>query len=403
MVSTAQLCIYCKGSRNLCGLGKCPLLDKVKMKQNMKKIETDRFFGPSPSIFVGRVGYPNVFVGPLGNIGSSELGDEPSSWFNKEYDKIIEKRSLVLRSKYKQSVFSKSRFVEENQLLAMANKPTDVEMEFNGKPVYRMSFSDIVQPMGPSVSVKNVKIVENIKISRSVDKVVNDELKANDATFILYKKNVDVYKLTNILSSGALGLEKNRKMTPTRWSITALDEIIGKNLMKAVREFPSLNEYRVYTSEFLHNKFVILLMPGNWEFENFEAWAPGSFWSFNLKKTEIIEEHEPFEGRWKYASQGGGYYASRLGVVEGLHAMKRQARVVVFREIYEGYVIPVGVWEVRENSRNAMRGHYEKFQTLKGALNYIKPKLRIPLEEYKKQSKILKQKRLGDFITLKSL
>lgn len=402
MVSPAQLCIYCKGSRNLCGLGKCPLYDKIKMKQSMKKLDGNKFFGPSHSIFVGHAFYPNVYVGPLGNFGSSELGNEPSSWFGQDYDKIIEKRSTVLRTKYKQSVYSKSRFIEENQLLAMAKKPANVEMNFNGKPVYKMSFSDIVQPMGPSVSVKNIKIVENIKIARSIDKIVNDELKANDATFILYNKKVDVYKLTNILSSGALGLEKNRKMVPTRWSITSIDDLIGKNLMKRIRTFPSINEYRVYTSEFLHNRFVILLMPGNWEFENFEAWAPGSFWSFNLKKTEIIEEHEPFKGRWRYASQGGGYYASRLGVVEGLHRMKRQARVVVFREIYEGYVIPVGVWEVRENARHAMSGHCQKFSTLKEALDYIRPKLRISLEEYKKRSKILKQKRLGDF-TSKSL
>lgn len=397
MVSPAQLCIYCKGSRNLCGLGKCPLYDRIRMGQKMKKMDTDKFFGPSPSIFVGHSFYPNVYAGPMGSFGSSELGEEPSLWFGKSYEEIIEKRSLVLRSKYRQSVHSKSRFVQDNQLLAMAKKPTDVEMEFKSKPVYRMSFSDIVQPMGPSVSVKRVRIVENVKISRVVEKVVGDELRTNDSAFILYKKDVDVYKLTNILSSGALGLEKNRKMVPTRWSITSIDDLIGKNLMKRIRTFPSINEYRVYTSEFLHNRFVILLIPGNWEFENFEAWAPGSFWSFNLKKTEIIEEHEPFEGRWRYASQGGGYYASRLGVVEGLHAMKRQARVVVFREISEGYVIPLGVFVVRETARNAFKNKPMIFAIKEEALKYINSKLKLPLEEYTKRSKILKQKRLSDF------
>ena len=139
-------------------------------------------------------------------------------------------------------------------------------------------------------------------------------------------------------------------------------------------------------------------MPGSWEFENFEAWAPGSFWSQNIKKTEITEEYEPFGGRTKYADkQVGGYYATRFGIVESLQKMKRQARVVVFREIYEGYMVPVGVWQVRENIRNAMKSSYKKFPTKKEALNYIKAKLRTSLDEYLKKSRILKQKRLADF------
>jgi len=396
MVSPAQLCIYCKGSRNLCGMNRCPLLERIKVQNKIKKV-SEKFFGPSPSIFVGRAGYPKVFVGPLGVL-EPEAGEDPSSWFGKSYDEIIEKRSMVLRSKYRISIRSKSKFVEDNQLLALAKKSTDVEMEFKGKPVYRMSFSDIVQPVGPSVSLKKMKIAENVKVPPSVEKVVSDELKADESVSILYRRDIDVYKLATILSSGALGLEENKKMVPTRWSITAVDDMVAKNLLKKMREFPELNEYRVYMSEFLHNKFVILLMPGCWEFENFEAWAPGSFWSFNLKKTEIIEEHEPFQGRWTYAKQGGGYYASRFGVVEGLYRMKRQARVVVFREVYEGYVIPVGVWEVRENVRNAMRSGHENFSTLKEALDYIRPKLRISMDEYVKRSRILGQKRLGDFI-----
>ncbi len=408
MVSTAHLCIYCKGGRNLCGLGKCPLLDRIKVERKMIEIK-DGFFGPSPSIFVGRSGYPNVFVGPLGNMASSDTGetgsglpDDPRNWFGRGYDEIIEKRSLVLRSKYMQSVFSKSRFVQDTKLLAMAEKPTDVEMQFKGKPVYRMSFSDVANPMGPSVSVKKVNIAENVRVAPFVEKIVSDEMKAVESAFILYRKELDVYKIATILSSGALGLKMGKKMVPTRWSITAMDDIIAKKLMSEVRTFPQLNEYRVHESEFLNNRFVVLMMPGSWEFENFEAWKPGSFWSFSLKKTEIVEEHESFRGRTTYADkQTGGYYAARLGVIEGLHAMGRQARVVSFREVYEGYVVPVGVWQVRENVRNAMKS-CKKFATLKEALDHIRGRLKIPFEEYVKKSVMLRQKRLGDFVRPKS-
>jgi hypothetical protein len=197
-----------------------------------------------------------------------------------------------------------------------------------------------------------------------------------------------------------MGMEERKKLVPTRWSITATDDMIFKNMVSEVKDFPPVNEYMVYSSNYLDNHFQILLIPGNWEYENFEAWAPGSMWSFNLKKTEIIEEYEAFKGRTRYANkEGGGYYAARLGVIEGLHSMRRQARVVVFRdrEIYEGYTVPLGVWQVRENVRNAFRQKPEKFATLNQALKHIDSKLRIPMEDYIKNSLMLKQRRISDF------
>ena len=399
MVSTAQLCLYCKGSRHLCGLERCPLLDAAEKNKKIK-IKKE-FFGPSSSVFVGRMGYPNVFVGPLGILNNKNLKitDNPEKWFGIDYNKIIEMRSGILRSKYKINVKNKTKFAEENRLIAMSKKPTDIEMKFKGKLLYSMNFSDIVQPIGPSASLKEMKITENVKIKRAVENITNDELKSAEAISILYKKNVDIYKITDIFSVGVLGLNENKKMVPTRWSITATDDILAKSLLEKIRNYKTINDYRVYESNLLNNHFIILLMPGNWEFENFEAWAPGSFWSQNLKKMEITEEYEPFAGRTKYADkQVGGYYATRFGIAEALKKMKRQTRAVVFREIYEGYMVPVGVWQVRENVRNAMKSNYNKFSTRKEALNFIKNKLMVNLDEYLKKSKILKQKRLSDFL-----
>ena len=116
------------------------------------------------------------------------------------------------------------------------------------------------------------------------------------------------------------------------------------------------------------------------------------------KRQEIIEEYEPFKGRASYAEkQGGGYYASRMSVVQALDRMRRQARVVVFREVYEGYVIPVGVWLVRETAKQAFMGKPAVFGTKREALNYIDSRLRLPISEYLRRSRILRQKRLSDF------
>jgi hypothetical protein len=395
MVAPANLCVICKGTKHLCGINPCPLLAKfnVKLKLNIGK----EFFGPSTSVFVGHSNYPNVFVGPIGAIENENVVDNPSKWFGMDYSKIIEMRSLTIRSKSIQNVKSKGRFVEENQLLAMSRKPTDVDLKFLSKPNFKISFSDITQPMGASAPIENMKVVENPKIPHKVEKVVNDELKAVEQVNILHK-SFDIYYITNIFSSGALGKYENQKLVPTRWSITAVDDILAKEMMKRIREYPEINSYLVYESEYLDNRFVILLMPGKWEYENFEAWAPGSSWAQDAKETFVLEEYEPFEGRKKYADrEGGGYYAARFAVCEALDKMKRQARVIVFREVSEGYVVPLGVWQVRENARNAMKQNPEKFQSLNEALSYINSKLKVPISQYKKQSKILQQKSLFDF------
>lgn len=400
MVSPARLCLICKGSRRLCGWRVCPLYSRMriipKIKENLRK----EFFGPSISVFVGHNFYPNVYVGPLAPLTSENLEtiDSPQEWFGKPYSRIIEMRSFVLRSKRKENVFSRSKFIEQTQELALAKKATDVELVFKKEPIIDFEYSDITQPMGPSAPLERFRIAENPKIPRRIERIANDDLKAEEAGFLLYRHGEDVYRISTILSSGVLGFEEKRKLVPTRWSITATDDIIFRRLVKDVRTFESINEYLVFSSEYLDNHFSFLLMPGNWEFENFEAWSPGTTWSFNLKKTEILEEYEPFRGRTTYASlQAGGYYASRLAVIEYLHRIRRQARVIGFREIHEGYTIPLGVWVVRETARNAFRSKPARFSTLKEALARIDSRLRLSVTEFVRRSRILRQKRLGDF------
>jgi len=398
MVSSARMCIICKGSRALCGNRSCPLLPRFDIAPKALEFRND-FFGPGYSVFVGRMGYPNVMTGPLVAIEDKPDIDSPASWFGMEYSKVIELRSSLLRSKHGENVFSRSRFVRDSQEIALASRPTDVEMLFKGRPFFRASFSDVHQPMGPSVSVQKMELAGNPRVPLHIEKLVSDELKASEAGMRMYAKGDDVYRISNILSSGALGLERSKKLVPTRWCITATDSMIFDSLIGDVRIHPSINEFLVFESQYLDNHFVVLMMPGAWEFENFEAWAPGSTWAQSLKQTEVIEEYEPFAGRTTYADmQGGGYYASRIACVEKLAEMKRQAKVVVFREIGEGYVIPLGVFVVRETARHAYGDAPPlKFSSKEEALRYVATRLRVPLAGYIKGSKILNRKTLFDF------
>ena len=104
-------------------------------------------------------------------------------------------------------------------------------------------------------------------------------------------------------------------------------------------------------------------------------------------------------GRKSYASNTvGGYYAARLAVQEKLLQMRRKAAVVAFREVGKGYAIPLGVWQVRENMRTALKNLVRRFDNLDQALGFIGKRLTIPMRFYYRKSPILNQKTLDDFL-----
>jgi DNA repair protein NreA len=63
--------------------------------------------------------------------------------------------------------------------------------------------------------------------------------------------------------------------------------------------------------------------------------------------------------------------------------------------------MPIGVWNVRESVRDALKEPYQKFDNLENALLFISNKMDIPLQRWIKNSAVLKnqlyQKRLEDF------
>lgn len=391
----ADLCVVCKGTKKLCGQSFCPILRRIDAQVGFKQKVGEHVFGPSQEIFVGSYGYPYVSFGPLASLEVRPVGVK--SLYGKPYSEIINTRSAMVRGK-KFATESK-RMKRDMQEVALSRRATDVEMKFTKKPTMAIQFSSLVQPMGPSAPLFSFKQAENPKIPKKVDQVIEDNLLASDAVSELMQSRFDNYYITNIFSTGALGKEENRKIVPTRWSITALDDIIGKQRMNKIRNFSKqINDYLVFNHKDYDNNYTILMMPGGWEFENFESWSPKSVWAMGSKHTVTTEEYEPFKGRTQYADkQVGGYYASRFSVVEYLEKIRRQARVVVFREIGEGYMVPLGVFQVREGVRNALEKRPRISTTLREAMEYASEKVNVSVSRYISMSRILQQNRLTDF------
>ncbi len=392
-----NLCHICKGTRKLCGRDKCPILTRIYYQKLTTPKIKETLFGPSPkSVFVGHENYPDVFVGPMVSLDESNLErvDTPEKMFGLAQEKVVEDRYSLVRGKIQKNIFTKDRYVREVQELTLSTKPVDLEINFRKKPSFSLSFSPILQPMGASGEVNKIKVVDNPKIGKKVYKLIDDDIKANNTVIEFYNLNFNVSQISKILSSGVLGI--NKKLVPTKWSITAIDDLLSKHFITGIKEFSSTNEYLLFESSYLDNHFYVILLPGNWEFELFETWFPGTVWNSDSSSPETTVESEFYQGRKHYASlQSGGYYAARFAVSEGLYNIRKQARAIVIREVREGYEIPVGVWEVRENIRTAFRKQPIKFNSLKELL--LNLKTRIKPKEYIKKSKLLEQKRILDF------
>jgi len=403
------LCVACKGGKFLCGKTRCPLLVRanfyLKTMPLIKGLDVD---GASPpSVFVGRIGYPYVYAGPMVPPvhEDTSLYDIPELWFGKSMDEIVGFRSLLIRGKHRVHVrrFEEAgKIMDKTRELALSVSPVDVELALTKPPRRNLVLDDEVQPFGPSAPMRDLR-VGTARWDHQVEKAYYDtDLKATNAVLSLYEKGVLVTKIQRAFSVGAFGLKQNRRLVPTRWSITAVDSILSKDLMEKIKTFPEINEYRLHESRYLDNIFEVLMLPQAWSYEAMEAWYPGTIWNPSGRSVVMYSDWEGYEGRTTYADIGGCYYAARLAVCELLTRERRQATVIVLREAHPGYIMPVGVWQVRENVRNAMRQTPFKFNTLDEALARVASQFQIPLQRWITSSKLLQdalfQKRLTQYL-----
>jgi len=403
-----SICALCRGTKFLCGKTRCPIIVKHHSRDKVRPlIESLKIGGSSPpSVFIGRIGYPKVSIGPMipPVMGDTSLIDTPELWLDKSIDDIVDFRSMLIRGKHTVDVYdveSSNKTVEYTRELALAKNSVFTEAIFSKKPRGKIAFYDEAQPHGPSAPLRKFDI-SNPKYEQHIEKAYYDtDLKSREAIFNLYKDGVNISKIQRAFSVGAFGVKKYRKFVPTRWSITAVDSNIGETLMKNTKTYPWINEFRVYYHNQFDNRWVVLMMPSEWQYELIEAWYPNTTWNPYGRGISMFNSYEFFKGRKTYAEIGGCYYSARLASNELLNKERRQAGVLVLREAHPGYIMPIGVWNVRESVRKALREPYRKFDTLDQALMFVSEKMDIPLQRWIKNSAVLKnmlyQKRIEDF------
>lgn len=402
------LCNICKGTRRLCGKDRCPLMLKFYSQQKLlPSIDSKDLAGCSPpAVFVGKHGYPKVEIGPLlpAEFGDTSLMDTPERWVGRSIDEIADMRFRLVRGKYRIDArdFAKSgRIVDSVQEIALTERPIEVETSFEKRPTGRVVLDDEVQPFGPSGRMEQMTI-GNGRFERNLERSFYDtDMKSTDAVISAYRNGTLISEIEKAFSVGTMGIGRNRRFVPTRWSITAVDDIIGKDLIRSSKFNETIDEYRLYRWDALDNRWCIIMMPCTWRYEMIEAWFPQSSWNPSRTNIDITADAEFFDGRSEYARCGGAYYAARLAVNELLLAQGRTAGVIVLREIHPGYDIPLGVWNIRENVRAALREEPVTSDGLEGLWPQINGYMDVKRDTWMRNSAVLQdwktQRRIEDF------
>jgi len=348
-----------------------------------------------PSVFVGSYGYPKVLAGPMlpPLHGDTTILDLPEHWLGKSLEEIVNYRLSLVRGVQSVSVSNpQGKYIENLQEVAMSSRPIDSDIEFFKNTVPVTSIDGENPPFGPIGEIKTAKF-SNSASDRVIQRIFYDkDVLAQDSVLELYNKGIEITRIQKCFSIGMLG--KNRRLVPTRWSITATDDIVSKSLVEQIMEFDLTDICQVFSYNHIGNYFSIIIFPSRWMFELQEAWYD------QQGNIGFGSDFEDARGLDHYPATAGAHFAARLGVTEYLFKNKIQAAAMVLREIRPEYAVPVGVWQVREGIRMAMKQRPQLVSSFEEGLDLACKGLSIDKKEWLAKSNLQKarsQKSISDY------
>ncbi|RDD53065.1 MAG: hypothetical protein BA066_06360, partial [Candidatus Korarchaeota archaeon NZ13-K] len=199
-----------------------------------------------PELFVGRFGYPKVQVGPLipPIHGDTRHLATPEEWFGRGLREIIGMRLQLVRGKREVRVDRvEDRYSSELREALLSESSVEAEARFKNTP-RGYSLSEDLQPFGPSAPLEELRLEPGRSDPRLERLYYDRDASAAEAMIELYGSGLHVSRIQQALSAGLLG--RRRKFVPTRWAITAVDDLISKHLIEEVKGYGELGEYRVY-------------------------------------------------------------------------------------------------------------------------------------------------------------
>ena len=371
----------------------------------MQSVSMDRELDGSspPSVFIGSWNYPKVYAGPLVTPlhGDTAIMDTPERWITekKTQEEIIGYRLGLVRGKRMVDAADlTTRFVEQLQEISLSATSVESEVAFCSTPS-GTTFSEEHTPFGPSAEIERFETAGG-RWHKNLESVFYDtDLPAADAVMDLHKRGVLFSNIQKAFSVGTMGRSKGRHLVPTRWSITACDSTIADRLLTEVKKNSVIDTWRVHEFSSLHNNYAVLLMPTGWQYEWSEA-----FLRVLGNEELVFSDHEGHKKKTEYSPLGGCYYSCKMAVLEALAKKGEQAGAIILREAHKGYV-PMGVFNVRENVRNAMSQPAKEFEDIRSALTHVGDTFTLPVKRFIEEGDLLRtmirerQCTLSDFST----
>lgn len=376
------------------------------IEANSAKLSLGTIDGSSPpSIFVGHYGYPKVRIGPMipPLHGETTILDRTELWAGKSLQEIANFRlSLVLGTMNVNIHDISSRYLGKMQELAISERPTETEATFEKKLMADVEIQKELRldceatPFGPTAPLRTFKM-SSVSADQRIEAVYYDtDLRAAEAMMEFYKCRVEMSTIQRVLSMGMLGVKKKRKLVPTRWSISATDDIISGMLVKEIEMNPTIDLFEVTRYSHLANYYSVILIPDNrWIFEMIE------FWFTSQGQVATGADNEDARGLNHNPTIAGAYFAARLAVAEHLARRHKKAAAIVIREIHPTYIIPLGVWQIREGVREALKKPPQKFERFDRAMSFACSYLSLSKNEVVQKSRLWKrfksQTKISDF------
>lgn len=342
-----------------------------------------------PSVFVGAWNYPKVYAGPMiaPLHGDTSIMDMPEAWIssNLKQEEIIGYRMDLVRGKMVSHVRElETSYAGTLREIALSGASLESEARFGHSP-QGFSFGEEHTPFGPSAPLERFRI-EAGRWEPHLERAFHDiDLSATDAILQLHEGGIPFTGIQKALSVGTLGMGRNRRMVPTRWAITACDTAIADHMLRKVRQNSLLDSFQVREYSSLNNHYAVLLMPTGWQYEWIEA-----FLKVMGDEEVVFSDWEGHSKKTEYSPVGGCYYSCKMAILEALAREGRQAGAIVFREARKGYV-PLGVFNVRENVRQAMKQPSRLFEGMGEALSYIQTKMTLPMDRFIRESTLLEE------------
>lgn len=376
------------------------LLSKTKLEfyREIKKYQsemkpTKEIEGFATGAIVGEQNYPSPKVYNVSTEKKDNSFFETNKVVKKDYSEIVKLKARNILGNTNNIYIKKTnaRIINEINDVYKSKKPIQFESEFDKELSFRKPiFNKLSGVLGTKNELLNVELTENAPTSKQIEKYTTNDEKSREAMIRLYEKGIPESQIINLLALGNFGVQLNKKIVPTRWSISAYDTTIEKHLLSIIKKYNPINNYEIYYHIDKGNTFLIILTPDTYTFENVE-------FASNFHGTDYVGHDNKL--KYRDPNTAGAFFSVKVAVFEHLRKRKRQASIIAIRFI-DNYDIPLGVVFVRESVREAMKNKIFKGSNLKDVKLFLKNKYPTFLTELLNSQTMkenTKQRKLRDF------